>query len=96
MVARANNSGGATIQPIRKPGDNTLLSDPQCTNQSRLPGTCALKANNDSGGASAKYKSPYGSSSTTTVWYCTAKFKIRSRRCKLVNAPLGLPNVGTR
>ena len=94
IVARANRSGGATIQPTRKPGESTLLKDPQCTNQSRLPGTCSLNANIEGGGASPKYKSPYGSSSMTIVLYCTASCRILRRRSLVSKAPLGLPNVG--
>ena len=42
----------------RKPADKVLLKEPQCTRQSRLPGTCSLSASRLGGGASPKYRSP--------------------------------------
>ena len=67
MVALASNSGGATNQPTRRPGESTLLRLPQCASQSRLPGTSCDSASKLGGGGALKYRSPYGSSSTTTV-----------------------------
>ena len=72
MVARASNSAGPTIQPTRRPGDSTLDKEPQCTKSSRLPGTKGLIASRLGGGASPKYRSAYGSSSTIKVWCFTA------------------------
>ena len=58
IVALASSSAGAIVQPMRRPGLSTLLSEPQCTSSSRLPGTCSLRAMIDGGGASWKYRSP--------------------------------------
>jgi hypothetical protein len=52
---------------MRKPGLKFLLNELAWTNQFLLPGTVALNANKLGGGALSKYKSPYGSSSTTRV-----------------------------
>jgi hypothetical protein len=97
MVALASSSGGATSQPTRRPGDSTLLMLPACASHSREPGTWALSASIDGGGASGvKYRSPYGSSSTTSTWYFTASSRIFLRRSSDSSAPLGLPKVGIR
>ena len=58
MVALASSSGGAIIQPTRRPGESTLLKLPQCASSSRLPGTWAESASRLGGGASPKYRSP--------------------------------------
>ncbi|MCY1562844.1 hypothetical protein D9M68_1003020 [compost metagenome] len=96
MVALANRSAGPTIQPTRRPGLSTLLREPQCTSLSRLPGTWALSASRLGGGASPKYRSPYGSSSTIKVSCFTAICNTALRRSRLMSAPLGLPKVGIR
>src|SRR4051812_34771794 len=97
MVALASSSGGATSQPTRRPGDSTLLRLPQCASHSREAGTSLLKASNEGGGGSlVKYRSPYGSSSTISVWYFTASSSTRLRRSSDSSAPLGLPKVGIR
>ena len=96
ITALASSSGGATIQPTRRPGLSTLLKLPQCTSQSRLPGTCSDSASRLGGGGASKYRSPYGSSSTISVWYFTANSSTRLRRSRLSMAPLGLPKVGIR
>src|SRR4051812_48908011 len=93
IVAFASSSGCAIIQPTRKPGDSTFDIEPQCAIHSRLPGTSLLKDRMLGGGASPKYKSPYGSSSTTSVWYCFASSSTLMRRSRDNVAPLGLPNV---
>ena len=87
----------ATIQPTRRPGESTLLRLPQWMSNSRLPGTLADSASKlGGGGASPKYRSPYGSSSTMVVWYWTASSSTFLRRSRLSSAPLGLPKVGMR
>ncbi len=50
----------------------------------------------EGGGALPKYRSPYGSSSTISVWYFTASSSTFLRRARLSMAPLGLPKVGIR
>src|SRR3954470_14247135 len=73
MVALASSSGCAISQPTRRPGLSTLLMEPQCAIHSRLPGTSLDMLRMLAGGGSfVKYRSPYGSSSTTSVWYLTA------------------------
>ena len=58
ITALASSSGGAIIQPRRRPADSVLLKEPQCTRQSRLPGTDSLSASRLGGGGVSKYRSP--------------------------------------
>jgi hypothetical protein len=96
IVALASSSGCAISQPTRRPGLSTLLMLPQWAIHSRLPGTSLLSARMLGGGASPKYRSPYGSSSTISTWYFTASSRIFLRRSSDSSAPLGLPKVGIR
>src|SRR3954469_11566235 len=101
IVAFASSSGGAIIQPTRRPGLSTLLMLPQCAIQSRaftplIAGTSLLSASRLGGGGSPKYRSPYGSSSTIRVLYLAASSSTLMRRSLLNVAPLGLPKVGIR
>ena len=91
ITALASSAGSATIQPTRKPGDNTFDNEPQYASNSLEPGTVLLNASNEGGGASPKYKSPYGSSSTISVLYLTASSSTFLRRSSVSSAPLGLP-----
>ncbi len=96
IVALASSSGCPINQPTRSPGLSTLLMLPQCAIHSRDPGTSLLNARMLGGGGSPKYRSPYGSSSTISVWCFTAISSTFMRRSRLSIAPLGLPKVGIR